>query len=93
MVDFSKIESSYLSKDGCRLVWKGIDEDDTDVVILRKKEFDTLFEILSKESTGKVELEDEISNIFINTDITQFHLKEHKTLEVETDCWKPKPPW
>jgi nitroreductase len=84
VTEFSKIESSYMSKDGCRLIWKGIDEDDQDVVVLGKDEFDNLFEILSKESTGKVELEDEFSNILVNTDTTQFHLRDHKTLEAKT---------
>ncbi len=84
MAEFSKIESSYLSNDGCRIIWKGIDEDDQDVVILGKNQFEQLFEILSKDSTGKVELEDEFSNILVNTDVTQFHLRDHKTLEVKT---------
>ena len=84
MGDFSHAEPSYISKDGCRLVWKGMDEDDQDVVILNKNELDYLFEILSKDSTGKVELEDEYSTVLINTDTTQFQLKEHKTLEVKT---------
>ena len=84
MTEFSKIEPSYLSKDGCRLIWKGINEDEQDVVVLDKGEFDKLIEILSKDSTGRVELEDEFSNILINTDTTQFHLRDHKTLEAQT---------
>jgi hypothetical protein len=36
-MQFQTVEPSYTSKEGCRLVWKGIDEDDTDVVILNKK--------------------------------------------------------
>ncbi len=28
MVEFSQVEPSYISKDGCRLIWKGIDEDE-----------------------------------------------------------------
>ena len=84
MTEFSKIEPAYTSKEGCRIVWKGIDEDDQDTVILNKNELDNLTELLSKESTGKVELEDEFSIILVNTDITQFQLKEHKTLEVKT---------
>jgi len=84
MGDFSRVEPSYISKDGCRLVWKGIDEDDQDVVVLGKNELDNLFELLSKDSTGKVELEDEFSTILVNTDTTQFQLKERKTLEVKT---------
>jgi FMN reductase [NAD(P)H] len=84
MEEFSRIEPSYISKDGCRLIWKGVDEDDQDVVVLNKNELDNLFEILSKNSTGKIELEDEFSTIFVNTDTTQFRLKEHKVLEAST---------
>jgi nitroreductase len=88
MTEFSKIEPAYIDKDGCRLIWEGVDEDDSDVVVLKKNEFDNLFEILEKDSTGKVELEDEFSTIFVNTDTTQFQLKEHKTLEVKTSVLK-----
>ena len=89
-MEFSQVEPAYISKDGCRLVWKGIDEDDSDTVILSGKELEHLFELLSKESTGKVELEDEFSTIWINTDTTQFRLKEHKTLEVKTTILRKK---
>lgn len=84
MAKFSKIEPSYISKDGCRIVWEGVDEDDSDVVVLNKEEVDLLFEILSKNSTGKVELEDEFSTILVNTDTTQFRLKDYKMLEIRT---------
>jgi FMN reductase [NAD(P)H] len=84
MGEFSRVEPSYISKDGCRLVWKGIDEDDQDVVLLSKDELENLIELLSKDSTGKVELEDQFSAILVNTDITQFRLQEHKMLEVRT---------
>jgi len=84
MTEFSKIEPSYISKDGCRLVWQGIDEDDQHAIILNKNELEYLTELLSKESTGKVKLEDGYSSIFINTDTTQFQLKEKKILEVKT---------
>jgi len=84
MTEFSKIEPSYISKDGCRLIWKEVNEDDQHVVVLNKDELEQLFEILSKDSTGKVELEDEFSTILINTDVTQFQLKDFKTLEVKT---------
>ncbi len=84
MAEFSKIEPSYISKDGCRIIWKEVNEDDQHVVVLNKDELEKLFEILSKDSTGKVELEDEFSTILINTDVTQFQLKDFKTLEVKT---------
>src|SRR3990172_1675844 len=82
MTEFSKIEPSYISKEGCRIIWKGIDEDDQDAIILNKNELEYLTELLSKESTGKVELEDEYSTILVNTDTTQFQLKEHKTIKI-----------
>jgi nitroreductase len=88
MAEFSKIEPSYISKDGCRIIWKGLDEDDQHVVILNKDELEYLTELLSKESTGKVELEDEFSTIMVNTDSTQFQLKEGKTLEVKTSIFR-----
>ena len=89
-MEFFQVEPAYISKDGCRLVWKGIDEDDSDTVILSGKELENLFELLSKESTGKVELEDEFSTIWVHTDTTQFRLKEHKTLEVKTNILRKK---
>ena len=90
MIEFSQVEPSYISRDGCRLIWKGIDEDNQDIVVLSKDELEYLFELLSKESTGKVELEDEFSTILVNTDTTQFRLKEHKMLEVRTSVLRKK---
>ncbi len=90
MSEFSGIEESYTSKDGARLVWQGIDEDDSDVVILGKSELDELTELLSKESSGKVELQDEFSSILINSDVTQFRLKDDRYMEVATDLLREK---
>jgi len=90
MEEFSGIEPSYISKEGCRLIWKGIDEDDQTVVVLSKDELDHLFELFSKDSTGRIELEDEFSTILVNTDTTQFQLKEHKILEVKTSILRKK---
>jgi len=81
---FKSIEPSYTSKDGCRLVWQGIDEDDTDTVILNKEELEKLVEIFRKNSTGEVELEDQSSVIRVNSDVTQFNLTNHKLLEAKT---------
>jgi len=83
-MEFLRAESCYLSKDGCRLVWQGVDEDDQHVIVLVKKELDHLLELLTKEVTGKVELADEFSTLLVNTDTTQFQLKDFKTLEVRT---------
>ena len=81
---FSKIQPSYTSKDGCRLVWKGIDEDDQHVVILNKAELEQLVEIMKENSLGKIDLEDQVSTIFINSDVTQFNLKNNRYLEAKT---------
>ncbi len=81
---FSKIEASYTSKDGCRLVWKGVEEDDSDTIILNKKELEQLIDLLKGGSAGEVELEDQVSRIIINSDVTEFNLKDHNLLEVKT---------
>ncbi|RDJ31432.1 MAG: nitroreductase [Crenarchaeota archaeon] len=90
MAEFTKVEEPYTSKDGVRLVWQGIDEDDSDVVILGKDELDSLLEILSKEKTGKVELEDEFSSILVNSDVSQFRLKDERYLEADTKLLREK---
>ena len=84
MMKFTKVEPSYTSKHGCRLVWEGVDEDDSDTVILNKDEFDSLVEILQKDSTGTVTLEDQVSTILVNSDVTQFSLQGHNLLEADT---------
>ncbi len=81
---FSKIQPSYTSKDGCRLVWKGVDEDDQHVVILNKAELEQLVEIMKENSSGKIDLEDQVSTILINSDVTQFNLKNNRYLEAKT---------
>ena len=81
---FQTVEPAYTSKHGCRLVWQGVDEDDTDVVILNKLELEKLIEILQRDSTGEVELEDQSSVIRVNSDVTQFNLTGHRFLEADT---------
>lgn len=88
MAEFLRIESSYSSKDACRLVWKETDEDDEHVVFMNNDEIDRLYDILSKNTTGQVELEDEFSAILVNSDITQFRLQENKIFEVQTQVLK-----
>lgn len=83
-MQFSRIEPAYTSKDGCRLIWEGKDEDDSDTVILNKEEFDSLVEIFQKDVTGTVTLEDQISTIMVNSDVTQFTLQGHRPLEADT---------
>jgi len=81
---FVRIEPAYTSKHGCRLVWEGVDADDSDTVILNKDELQSLVEILKKDATGTITLEDQISSILINSDVTQFTLQSHRPLEAET---------
>lgn len=90
MHTFEKIEPTYFSKDGCRLVWSGADDDDTDTVVLNKDELDKLVEILKNNNVGKVELEDNFSEILINSDVVQFRLKEREQLEVKTSDFRTK---
>lgn len=85
LMKFKTIEPAYTSKDGCRIVWEGIDEDDTDVVILNKTELENLVELFKKNSTGEVKLEDQSSYIQVNSDVTQFNLSNHGLLEVNTN--------
>lgn len=87
---FTKVEPSYFSKDGCRLVWTGVDEDDTATVILNEEELDQLIEILKNNIVGKVELEDNFSEILINSDVVQFRLKERDQLEAKTSEFRKK---
>lgn len=85
IMKFQTVEASYISKEGCRLVWKGVDDDDTDVIILNKNELESLIEIFKKNSTGEVELEDQSSFIRVNSDVTQFTLTNHRLLEAKTN--------
>jgi FMN reductase [NAD(P)H] len=81
---FSKVEPAYTSKDGCRLIWQGDNEDDSDTIILNKRELDSIIEILKKDLTGTVTLEDLTSTIMVNSDVTLFTLQDHRQLEADT---------
>jgi len=80
----SRVESTYTAKRGCRLVWQGDGEDDTETVILNGNELDSLVEILKKDKAGRVTLEDQMSSILINSDVTQFTLQGRTPLEADT---------
>ncbi len=88
MAEFLRIEPSYSSKDACRLVWKGTEDDEEHVVFMSKDEIDRLYDILSKNTAGQVELEDEFSAILVNSDVTQFRLQDSKIFEVQTQVLK-----
>ena len=84
-MEFFRIEPAYTSKDGCRLVWHGADEDDTDAVILNKNELRSLIDSLQSDRTVTVTLEDEYSTIMVNSDVTRFVLQNHSPLEADTE--------
>jgi hypothetical protein len=81
---FQAIEVPYASPGGARLVWRGVDENDEQVVVLTDEELRQLVEIFEKNLTGKIELTDQVSTVLINSDITQFNL-QYVYLEVKTD--------
>ena len=48
-MQFYTIEVPYASLGGARLVWRGVDEDDEQVVVLTDEELRQLVEILKKQ--------------------------------------------
>lgn len=86
---FAKVDSSYI-KNGCRLVWYDSTRDKEQIVFLRKEDLDQLYDVLSNDSTGKIELEDETSSIMINSDMIEFHISGKKSLKVEPQILKEK---
>ena len=87
-MDFSRVEPAYTTKDGCRLIWQGIDEDDTDTIILNKKELESILkspkkilDIIKKEIT-------EIKEKYANgrrTQIVAHGAKSFSTEDLITD--------
>jgi nitroreductase len=88
-MQFYTIEVPYASLGGARLVWRGVDEDDEQVVVLTDEELRQLVEIFEKNSTGKIELVDQVSTVLINSDVTQFNL-QYVFLEADTQVLKRK---
>ena len=76
MPRFERIEPAYLSPGGCRMVWGGADEDDKAVVLLNEGELRDLVEIIKRDAAGKVKLEDQVSEILVNSDVVQFRLQD-----------------
>lgn len=90
LAGFEKIEPAYLSEGGCRLVWGGADEDDKDVVLLNSAELAAVVEMLSRNAVGQVRLEDQISEVIINSDVVQFYLGERSALEADFADFRDK---
>jgi len=90
MYKFERIESSYLTKQGYRLVWMDKQKELEHIVFLKNDDLEHVFDVLEKNSTDKVELEDGTSSIMINSDMVEFHLPEKKLLTVEREILKQK---
>lgn len=85
-----QIDTPYIPDEkGCRLIWQSEDEGER-VIYLRHEDLVQLNDILSHNSTDKIELEDGVSSIMVNSDSTEFFLANTKSLEIETKILKEK---
>lgn len=85
-----QIDAPYIPNEkGCRLIWHNDDEEER-VIYLRHEDLVQLNEILSHNSTDKIELEDGVSSIMVNSDTTEFFMANMKSLEIETNLLKEK---
>src|SRR5574342_967326 len=79
-----QIDTPYIPNEkGCRLIWRNDDEEER-VIYLRHEDLVHLHEILSHNSTDKIELEDEVSSIMVNSDTTEFFMAGKEILQIET---------
>lgn len=82
------VELPYIPNErGCRIIWTKNDGDE-DIVYLRHEELEELNEVLSKDSTAKIELEDGASSILVNSDVTEFLLANVDPLAIDTKTLK-----
>jgi len=70
-------------------MWHSDDEEES-VIYLRHEDLLQLNEILSHDSTDKIELEDGVSSILVNSDTTEFFMANMKSIEIETKLLKEK---
>jgi len=85
-----QIDTPYIPNEkGCRLIWSNDGEEER-VVYLRHEDLVQLKEVLSHDSTDKIELEDGVSSIMVNSDTTEFFMANRKSLEIETNLLKEK---
>ena len=78
---FDRAEPAYTSKDGCRLVWRSPEAGTGGLhgeraVVLGGGELDALVDLLRRDAAGDVDLEDHASKIIVNSDVTQFTLRD-----------------
>jgi len=90
MNNLFQIDTPYIPNEkGCRLIWNN-DDGEESVIYLRHEDLLQLNEILSHDSTDKIELEDGVSSILINSDTTEFFMANTKSIEIETKTLKEK---
>jgi len=84
------VDTPYIPNEkGCRLIWRNEDGEER-VVYLRHQDLAELSEVLSHDSTAKIELEDGVSSIMVNSDTTEFFMAQRKSLEIPTKTLKEK---
>lgn len=90
MNEFFQIDTPYIPNEkGCRLIWHN-EYDEESVIYLRHEDLAQLYEVLSHNSTDKIELEDEVSSIMVNSDTTEFFMAHRKPIQIETKILKEK---
>lgn len=90
-MDYSfQVDTPYIPNEkGCRLVWRN-ENDEERVVYLRHEDLVQLHDVLSHNSTDKIELEDEVSSIMVNSDTTEFFMANRNNLQIDTKTLKEK---
>lgn len=78
---FDRVEPAYTSRSGCRLVWRSPDGGSGGLhgeraVVLGGGELDALVDLLRRDAAGDVDLEDHASKVIVNSDVTQFTLRD-----------------
>lgn len=85
MMAFDRVEPAYTSRDGCRIVWRAAGEgggggggglQGERAVVLDGAELLALADLLKRDAAGDVDLEDHASKVIVNSDVTQFNLRD-----------------
>ena len=85
-----RVDTPYIPNEkGCRLVWQ-FEDGEKKVIYLRHEDLVQLHDVLSHNSTDKIELEDGVSSIMVNSDTTEFFIADMKSIQMETKVLKEK---
>ncbi len=85
---FQMVLPNLSGESGCRLAW--VVDGEEKVIYLHKAEFDKLDDILSNNTYGKIDLEDENCYIKIDSKSTQVFIDGEKPLLVDNNTLKGK---